>query len=387
MKKLISILLALTMIAALFAGCSGGDSSTSTTAAAAQSTTAATTAGSTEEQNQEAGGLSGMKVAAVFTGPRGDSGTIDMACRALEKMRDEEGLVITIVEGDGSNDTAKLEAAVMDVADDEYDMILSTGTMSDVFRAVAPDYPDTVFCLFDTTFDFSTYDAGNIYCANFMQNEGAYLAGILAMSMSKTGVVGFIGGMENANICDFMWGFVEGAKYVNSAGTIAISFTGDWYDSAKAKEITLTQAGMGADVVFPASGPSQEGAYEGAAEAGIYSIGVDVDREALYAASNPDWVEHILSSELKCVDVAVERAVRLFAAGELVMGQEALGIAEGGVDLCMDGNFRTLVPEDVQKAIEDAKTAIRNGELTIGTAIGASAEEIAEIKAWAGRSE
>ena len=193
--------------------------------------------------------------------------------------------------------------------------------------------------------------------------------------------------MENANICDFMWGFVEGAKYVNSAGTIAISFTGDWYDSAKAKEITLTQAGMGADVVFPASGPSQEGAYEGAAEAGIYSIGVDVDREALYAASNPDWVEHILSSELKCVDVAVERAVRLFAAGELVMGQEALGIAEGGVDLCMDGNFRTLVPEDVQKAIEDAKTAIRNGELTIGTAIGASAEEIAEIKAWAGRSE
>ena len=180
---------------------------------------------------------------------------------------------------------------------------------------------------------------------------------------------------------------MEGAKYVNSAGTIAISFTGDWYDSAKAKEITLTQAGMGADVVFPASGPSQEGAYEGAAEAGIYSIGVDVDREALYAASNPDWVEHILSSELKCVDVAVERAVRLFAAGELTMGQEALGIAEGGVDLCMDGNFRTLVPEDVQKAIEDAKTAIRNGELTIGTAIGASAEEIAEIKAWAGRSE
>lgn len=388
MKKLISILLALTMIAALFAGCSGSDNSTSTTAAAAQSTTGTTAAaGEAAEQTEAPGALSGLKVAAVFTGPRGDSGTIDMACRALEKMRDEEGLVITIVEGDGSNDTAKLEAAVMDVADDEYDMILSTGTMSDVFRAVAPDYPETVFCLFDTTFDFSTYDAGNIYCANFMQNEGAYLAGILAMSMSESGVVGFIGGMENANICDFMWGFVEGAKYVNSAGTIAISFTGDWYDSAKAKEITLTQAGMGADVVFPASGPSQEGAYEGAAEAGIYSIGVDVDREALYAASNPDWVEHILSSELKCVDVAVERAVRLFAAGELTMGQEALGIAEGGVDLCMDGNFRTLVPEDVQKVIEDAKTAIRNGELTIGTAIGASAEEIAEVKAWAGRSE
>ena len=193
--------------------------------------------------------------------------------------------------------------------------------------------------------------------------------------------------MENANICDFMWGYVEGAKSVNSAGTVAISFTGDWYDSAKAKELTLTQAGMGADVVFPASGPSQQGAYEGAAEAGIYSIGVDVDREALYAESNPEWAEHVLTSALKCVDVAVERAIRLFAAGELEMGQEALGIAEGGVDLCMDGNYSDVVPADVQKVIDDAKAAITNGEVTVGTAIGASADEIAEIKAWAGRTE
>ena len=218
---------------------------------------------------------------------------------------------------------------------------------------------------------------------------------VVRLMLRHFGRRGFRGGivrdkhflMENANICDFMWGYVEGAKSVNSAGTVAISFTGDWYDSAKAKELTLTQAGMGADVVFPASGPSQQGAYEGAAEAGIYSIGVDVDREALYAESNPEWAEHVLTSALKCVDVAVERAIRLFAAGELEMGQEALGIAEGGVDLCMDGNYSDVVPADVQKVIDDAKAAITNGEVTVGTAIGASADEIAEIKAWAGRTE
>ena len=85
--------------------------------------------------------------------------------------------------------------------------------------------------------------------------------------------------------------------------------------------------------------------------------------------------------------MAVERAIRLFAAGELEMGQEALGIAEGGVDLCTDGNYSDVVPADVQKVIDDAKAAITNGEVTVGTAIGASADEIAEIKAWAGRTE
>lgn len=384
MKKLIAVLLVLTMTLAMFAGCSSEESAP---ADAPVTNAAENNSGETEAAANDPNDLSDLRVAAVFTGPRGDSGTVDMVAAVLEKLEAECGLQIEIVEGDGSMDVAKLTASVLDTADEGYDMIVSTGTMSDVFRQVGPDYPETVFCLYDTTFDFTTYDAGNIYCANFLQNEGAYLAGMLAMSMSETGTVGFIGGMENANICDFMWGYVEGAKYINPNGTIAISFTGDWMDSAKAKEICLTQAGMNADVIYPASGPCQEGAYEGAAEAGIYSIGVDVDREALYAASNPDWTKHILTSALKCVDAAVERTIRLFAAGELQMGQEALGIAEGGVDLCLDGNFKTLVPEDVQKLIEETKEAIINGEITIGTAIGASAEAIAEIKEWAGKAE
>ena len=278
MKKRIALVLALVLSITLLASCAGTSNKPA------------------EEQVQETktsiadpNDMSSLQVCAIFTGPRGDSGTIDMACNALEKLADETGLQIEIIEGDNSGDMAKLEAAVLDVSDDGYDMILSTGTMSDVFRSVAPEYPEITYALFDTTFDFTTYEGENIYCANFLQNEGAYLAGMLAMSMSESDVIGFVGGMENANICDFMWGYVEGAKAVNPAGKVAISFTGDWMDSAKAKEITLTQVGMGADVVFPASGPSQEGAYEGAAEAGIYSIGVDIDREKQYAQSNPDW--------------------------------------------------------------------------------------------------
>lgn len=390
MKKATALLLAVVMTLALLAGC-GGNSGT--TGGNAQNSGGSNTATDSQKPSDSgsgqdsAGGISSLKVCAIFTGPRGDSGTIDMVCKSLEALRDETGMSITIVEGDGSSDTSKHEASVIDVSEDGYDLILSTGTMSDVFRMVAPDYPETMYCLFDTTFDFSTYPGENIYCANFKQNEGAYLAGMLAMSMSDTGTIGFIGGMENANICDFMWGYVEGAKRVNEAGTVAISFTGDWMDSAKAKEIALTQVNMGAKVLFPAAGPSSEGVMEGAAEAGVYSIGVDIDREAQYSASNPDWVSVILSSELKCVDAAVDRAVRLFAEGKLQPGQEALGIAEGGVDLFMDGNYQTLVPAEVQETIAAAKEDIIAGKIEVGTAIGASADEIAAIKTWAGESK
>lgn len=390
MKRFIAILLTMAMACMLFAGCSGKEPAQTTAGGDSQNeTTQAPASGGDETQPQgEAGGdLSSLRVCAIFTGPRGDSGTIDMACGALEAMAAETGMQITLIEGDGSTDVAKVQASVIDVSEDGYDLILSTGTMADVFRIVAPDYPDTMYALFDTTFDFDTYEGNNIYCANFKQNEGAYLAGMLAMGVSKSGTIGFVGGMENANICDFMWGYVEGAKKVNESGIVAISFTGDWMDSAKAKEIALTQVNMGADVLFPAAGPSSEGVMEGAAEAKVNSIGVDIDRELQYSASHPDWVEVILSSQLKCVDKAVDRAVRLFAAGELKPGQEALGIAEGGVDLCMDGNYQTLVPDEVKAEIEAAKAAIISGEITVGTALEASADEIAEIKSWAGATE
>ena len=375
MKKLLSILLAVMMLTSLLASCGSRT----------ETADAKPTGGQAETSAAQAGiALADMRVCAVFPGPRGDSGTVDMACKAIEKISEEAGTFITIVEGDGTGDIAKLESAVRDVSDDGYNIILSTGLMADVYRMVAPDYPETMYCLFDTTFDFTTYDGSNIYCANFLQNEGAYLAGIVAMSMSDTDVIGFIGGMENANICDFMWGYVEGAKSVNPKGTIAVSFTGDWMDSAKAKEIALTQVNMGAKALFPAAGPASEGVMEGAAEAKVYSVGVDIDRESQYKVSNPDWVSSILTSELKRVDVAVERAIRLYSEGKLVPGQEALGIAEGGVGIYKEGNYKIMVPEDVQKLVSDAEQKITNGELTVGTAIGATAEQIAEIKTWAG---
>ena len=158
-----NILLSLSLILALFAGCGGSSNSQNDSSSPASSS-----AGEKVEKSDD-----------NPDGPRGDSGTVDMACAAMEKLEAECGLQIEIVEDDGTNDVAKMEASLMDTADEGYDMIISTGTMSDIFRSVGPEYPETVFCLFDTTFDFTTYDANNIYCVNFLQNEVSYLAGIV----------------------------------------------------------------------------------------------------------------------------------------------------------------------------------------------------------------
>lgn len=382
-KKMLAVVMAIAMIGSL----TGCGASNKAPAGENKETTVQTEAKAEIPESQKEEGaekkLGDMRVCAIFPGPRGDSGTVDMACAAVEKLADEYGLSYDIVEGDGSGDSSKLEASLIEVSEQGYDFILSTGMYSDYFVSIAPDYPDTVYMLFDTVLDFSAYKGNNLYCANFLQNEASYLVGALAMSMSKTGTVGFVGGIEGANISDFMWGYIEGAKYINPTGTIAISFTNDWYDAAKAKELALSEINMGADVVFPAAGPSSEGVMEAAPQGKAYSIGVDIDREAQYKENNPDWAAVILSSQLKCVDNAVYRAITMYADGKLKMGQEALGIAEGGVGIVKTGNYQTLVPEDVRNTIEDIEAKISTGEIVVGTALTATQDEIAQMKTWA----
>ena len=388
-SKLLAVVMAITMIGGL-TGCGNsskaptGDSGEKTVQTEAKAETKSEASGEQKEESSTGKkSLADMRVCAIFPGPRGDSGTVDMACAAVEKLAEEYGLSYDIVEGDGSGDASKLQASLIEVSEQDYDFILSTGMYSDYFVSTAPDYPDTIYMLFDTVLDFSTYKGDNLYCANFLQNEASYLVGALAMSMSKTGTVGFVGGMAAANISDFMWGYIEGAKYVNPTGTIAISFTNDWYDSAKAKELALSEINMGADVVFPAAGPSSEGVMEAAPQGHAYSIGVDIDREAQYKDNNPEWAAVILSSQLKCVDNAVYRAITMYADGTLKTGQEALGIAAGGVGIVKTGNYQTLVPEEVRKTIEDIESKIASGEIVVGTALTATQDEIAEMKTWA----
>lgn len=375
MKKIIVLLLSTALALGLLTGCG-------TAAPASSTATPAASSGSSVAEEVKTSGNKLERVVIVLPSPRGDSGTMDSVCKGVERLQKAEGFELRVVEvGDYATEPAKLEAALLDISEDNWDFILTCGSsMNDVLAAVAPQFPENHYATFDTTYDFTANPTANVYAGNFLQNEGAYLAGALAMSMSKTGVAGFVGGVETPVINDFLWGYAEGAQAVKADAKINIAYTANWSDSAKAKELALTQISMDSDVIFPAAGPASNGAMEACKEKNVYSIGVDIDRAEQYKA-DPAMVASILSSALKNVDVAAERACKLFESGELVFGkQEALGLREGCVGLAKNDNYNALVPEAVRKSLDELEAKIVAGEIKVGSAIGKTAEEIQKIK-------
>ena len=142
-----------------------------------------------------------------------------------------------------------MEPAILD-AMDNYDMVLFyTGEQLEIIKRYAADYADVKFVGFDIDPDIEP-EFPNIFCMTYAQNEGEFLAGALAAKMSKSGTVGFVTGTESPVINDFMVGYIEGAQHVKSDIKVAISYSGDFTNTTKAKEVALLQIQQnGADVI------------------------------------------------------------------------------------------------------------------------------------------
>ena len=139
---------------------------------------------------------------------------------------------------------------------------------------VAKDYPNTKFAIIDMV-----VDSPNVRSVIFNEHEGSYLVGMMAAMASKTGTVGFVGGMDIPLIRKFACGYVQGVKAANSSASIIQNMTGTtpaaWNDPVKGTELTKAQISQGADVVYAAAGGTGVGVLQAAADADILSIGVE----------------------------------------------------------------------------------------------------------------
>jgi len=221
---------------------------------------------------------------------------------------------------------------------------------------VAPDYPDTKFAIVDMV-----VDAPNVMSIVYAEHEGSYLVGMMAAMASKTGTVGFVGGMDIPLIRKFACGYVQGVKAVNPDATVIQNMTGTtpaaWNDPVKGGELTRTQISQGADVVYAAAGGTGVGVLQAAADAGILSVGVDSNQNHMHPGS-------VLTSMMKRVDNATynvfNNGVEGFEAGFNVMN-----LAAEGVGYAMDDNNADLVSDEMTAAVEDAKAKIISGEITV----------------------
>lgn len=311
-----------------------------------------------------------IRVAVVYSGNLGDQSYNDSANAGAEQAVQDFGVEIKNIEGTSPEEW---ESNLLMAADQGYDLVIcSSSNFEEYLAKTAPLYPDVKFAIIDTT-----VEGDNIQSISFAQNEGSFLAGAAAALFTKESqiegvneenIIGWVGGMDIPVLHDFFIGYEQGAKYIDPDIQVLQSFAGTWNDPLKGKELTLAQFEQGADIVMNVASGTGPGILEGAAEAGKYAIGVDLNQDA-------DQPGHVLTSMVKRVDTAVYTVIKDVVEGNFEGNKVAyLDIEAEGVGLTDFSVIREHLgdqfPEHIVEKTQEIAEKIVSGEITVDNAPG-----------------
>jgi len=297
-----------------------------------------------------------VKPAIIYDlGGKFDKSFNEAAFNGAEKFTKDTGIAYR--EFEISNDAQREQALRKFAGDGNNPVVVAGFSWADALTKVAAEYPDTKFAIIDMV-----VDAPNVKSVVFKEQEGSYLAGVMAGMAAKSGKVGFVGGMDIPLIHRFACGYVGGVKSVNASNTVLEAYTGTdpsaWNDPVKGGEIAKSQISQGADVVYHAAGGTGVGVLQAAADAGKLGIGVDSNQNGLQPGK-------VLTSMMKRVDVAVYNAFTEVKDDKFTSGINVLGLKEGGVDVAMDDNNKPLITAEMTAAVEKAKADIIAGTVEV----------------------
>ena len=298
-----------------------------------------------------------FKPAVVFDkGGKFDKSFNEGVWNGVRKFVEETG--VEVLEFQVTNE-AQREQAMRRMVRRGATVVLAVGfSHADAINAVAADHPDRKFAIIDVFW----LDRPNLRQYAFKEHEGSYLVGVAAALTSKTGKIGFVGGMDVPLIRKFACGYVQGAREARSDVEVLRNMTGTtpaaWNDPAKGAELARGQIDRGADIVYHAAGATGLGVIRAVADAGKLAIGVDSNQNGLAPG-------HVLTSMLKRVDVAAYQTLKDAMDGKFTAGVVTLGLAEGGVDWAQDEHNADLVSAEVRAAVERARADIIAGRITV----------------------
>jgi len=302
------------------------------------------------------------KVLLITEDPIGVNPYFITAQEGLTKAEDELGVETKIIEcnGDPTNMDENLRAA----AREGYDLIIAmTFGFNDTLIEVAPTTPDTFYVCVDCGIDLTGLT--NVMDVGFKTHEAAYLLGIAAAYLSESKIISSVGPVEMPFMTRWTIPFAEAAQSVDPSITVLDTlWVGDWADPATAKELALTLADQGADVINGAAAAGNPGIFEAAAEKGFLTTGVDINE-------CPKAPGYVIDSTIKRVDIAVYNSIDALLKGELEAGYFEYGIAEGGVDLAvfawpdMDTECVLADNPDAMEKVAEVRQQIIDGELVI----------------------
>lgn len=328
-----------------------------------------------------------------------NEGTWSGLTRAVQELSNEAAIDVLIY--NGSADTTV--TALRRIASTRLDLVVAAGFLQkDAIDTVSAEYPEVRFVLIDEEAE----PRPNVRSVMFKDQEGSYLVGYLAGTMSQTATVGFVGGMDVPLIRNFAQGYELGVRAACPECRVIIDTVGDdftaWDDPETAKRLAAAQQQQGADIIFAAAGASGMGviefvnetrcyrpvgglrttpltevvanlakdpAYSAACATGtqpLFFIGVDSNQNYLGDTDgNPATMNHGLTSMLKRVDVAASNAVYDTARGTFTAGLQELGVAEDGVGYAMDAYNEALIPETIRNVLTTVRDTITSGQVVV----------------------
>jgi basic membrane protein A len=350
-SKVLAVLLALMLILAFVPACSPEEEP-------AEEPT-------TEEPSEEVT----VKAAMVTdVGGLGDKSFNDLSYQGLQRAEEELGVEIEVLE---SKEITDYQSNIDQLANAGYSPIFAVGfLMTDTVKELAPQYPDTLFGGVD---EFFEEPMDNVVGLNFKEEEGSYLAGVVAglatkesfdSKLNADNVIGFVGGMDVPLIKKFEAGFIAGAKAVNPDVKVISLYAGNFTDQAKGKELGLSLIDQKADVIYAAAGAVGLGTIQACQERGALFIGVDADQYETVPGSG----DVMLTSMMKRVDNAVFLTIQSVVNDEFAGGEnQVFGLAEEGVELAPFHDFESKVPQSIKDAVAKARQDIISGAITVPT--------------------
>ena len=338
MKKSISLLLVLALILSLFAlvGCGGEDT------------------GADDEA---------LKVAVVVSAGFGDKSFNDSAKEGADRLAAEKGVQVSTIECKNEGYKQKM----MDAAESA-DVVVAVGWECYEIAEVAPEYPDTKFIWVDNPAE-NIEEIPNLLCITYAQNEGSFLVGYIAANMSKTGVIGAVGGTDGDTINDFIVGYKQGAEYANPDVKVEIVYSNDYEDPALGKECALSLADKGADVIFNITGNTGNGIFEAAKENSFYAIGVDSDQKL----TNPEYDDVIICSMKKEVGLSIYDTIVAYMDEDIWEGGQIIvtDMSTGHISVAYgDENSTQQIGDDLKAEVDELAAKIVAGEIEVETTRG-----------------
>ena len=302
-------------------------------------------------QRREAPDSGRMRVALLLSGPANDQGWNAVAFQGLQEAEAQYNLITAYMENVGIPDS---DAAFTDFASQGFDLVIGHGFhYGDPAVRVSARFPNTKFMAIES----------NVYSDNAASyvmacEEGGYLMGILAASMSNTGIIGIVGAIEQPSIIKIMEAYKLGARLYNPDIVILDAYVNSYTDVTAGMEAALSMADRGADVLGHVANQAGTGVIMAAQERGLLATGDSWDQNVIA----PDT---IICSTIYNVPKVVLTAVEKVRNGTFESGVFNLGMREGIVDIAPYYNFEGRIPQRAKDMVADLKARITRGEYTV----------------------